>query len=202
MRAVNLLPSDLQERRKPVPLPVLVACAGIALAAALLTATYVSASASVGERQDRLAELTGRLAALPRPETTPQTVTSLAQERNVRIAALSAALSQRVPWDRVLREVSLVLPEDVWLTSLDASVPASSSTEQPSSASQAAPATDGFTLVGFTYSQDAVARLLARLSVVPDLDDVSLQQATKSDLGRHRVVQFTIAANIRGGGTS
>ena len=36
------------------------------------------------------------------------------------LGALSAALGGRIAWDRVLRQVSLVLPEDVWLTVLSA----------------------------------------------------------------------------------
>ena len=48
---------------------------------------------------------------------------ALAAEKGARVGALSAALTSRIAWDRVLRQVSLVLPEDVWLTSLSATAP-------------------------------------------------------------------------------
>jgi len=41
------------------------------------------------------------------------------------VTALSAALTSRVAWDRVFREFSLVLPDDVWLTTLSAKSPIS-----------------------------------------------------------------------------
>src|SRR5207302_1216483 len=58
----------------------------------------------------------------------------LRAERDQRVAALAAALSQRVAWDRILRQISSILPEDVWLTSIDAQSPtadAASSTPAP-----------------------------------------------------------------------
>ncbi len=36
----------------------------------------------------------------------------------------------------------------------------------------------GFTLKGYTYSQDGVARVLSRLMVVPDLSNVQLASST------------------------
>ena len=54
-----------------------------------------------------------------------------------------------------------------------------------------------------TYSQAAVARLLSRLTVVPDLVNVQLQQSTRTKLGSANAVHFTIAADVRrpGGGS-
>ena len=87
---------------------------------------------------------------------------ALAAEKSARVGALSAALTSRVAWDRVLRQVSLVLPEDVWLTNLAATAPS------PAAAARApSTGTSGFTLTGSTYSQNGVARFLSRLSRDP-----------------------------------
>ena len=61
----------------------------------------------------------------------------------------------------------------------------------------------GLTLDGYTYSQPAVARLLTRLAVIPDLVNVQLQQSTATKIGSTPVVHFTIAADVRkpGGGS-
>ena len=54
-----------------------------------------------------------------------------------------------------------------------------------------------FVVTGFTSSQKAVARVIDRLSVLPWLSDVSLQQSTRADTGRGgKAVQFTIGANL------
>jgi len=109
------------------------------------------------------------------------------------IGALSAALSGRLAWDRVLREVSLVLPDDVWLTSLSATAPSTAS--GTSSA--------GFSINGRTYSHDGVARLLARLSVVPHLSNIQLQHSTiaVSDSGR-QLVEFSLNATVKAAGSA
>jgi Tfp pilus assembly protein PilN len=128
-----------------------------------------------------------------------QTQNALATDKQTRVTALGTALSRRVAWDRIFRELSLVLPEDVWLATLSAKAPVSSSV-----ASAPAPPATGtsvaatqFTLDGYTYSHAAVARLLSRLSVVPDLVNVQLQQSTLTKVGTAQVVHFVIAADIR-----
>jgi len=60
-------------------------------------------------------------------------------------------------------------------------------------------AATAFTLQGSTYSQASVARLLARLQVVPDLTNVQLQSSTASVIGSQRIINFTIVSDIRKG---
>jgi hypothetical protein len=55
------------------------------------------------------------------------------------------------------------------------------------------------TIEGYTYSHDAVARLLTRLSVIPDLKNVWLQKSLRTELGGRAVVTFTILSDVRPG---
>ena len=110
------------------------------------------------------------------------------------MTALSAALASRVSWDRVFREFSLVLPDDVWLTELSAKSPISPATNASSSTGTGTPSE--FTITGRTYSHDGVARLLSRLQVVPDLTNVQLVSSTLAKVGNQDVVEFSIAADI------
>ena len=91
--------------------------------------------------------------------------------------------------------MSLLQPEDVWLTNLAATAP---TTGAPASGT-AAPAS-GFTLTGSTYSQNGVARFLSRLSVIPDLANVRLQSSQSAVVGKRELVQFTILADLRAAG--
>ena len=93
----------------------------------------------------------------------------------------------------MLRQVSLVLPEDVWLTNLSAAAP---------DPTQAAAAGTGFTLTGATYSQNGVARFLSRLAVIPDLANVRLQSSQSQLLNERELVQFTILADVRAPGSA
>jgi Tfp pilus assembly protein PilN len=189
MRAVNLLPKDV-EAPKQGPSTVAVALGATAvLAAALLAIGRVSADSSVSDRQTALAAAQADLASLPALPAQPSSSSAIPQERAARVAALSAALTTRVAWDRVLREVSLVLPDDVWLTQLNGQVPGSGSTgAQPG---------QGLHLTGYTYSQASVARLLSRLQVIPDLAGVTLNSSTAATIGKRPVVQFDVGADLK-----
>jgi Tfp pilus assembly protein PilN len=194
VRAVNLLPRDDGRGRSRQTNPVAVGgVAAFVAMTAILAALFLVASAGVADKQEHLDAVQSELAATPVPPPAPASASALEQEKGQRITALSAALASRMAWDRVLRELSLVLPEDVWLSTLSAKAPV---------ATPGAP-TAGFTITGQTYSHDGVARLLARLAVVPHLSGIQLQHSsqTTSEGGR-RVVEFSIQAVVKTPGTA
>ena len=197
MRAVNLLPRDTGQRTiKKESLPVLIgACSGV-LVAAVLGAMFMMGSGKIAAQQRKLDDLNRIYQALPPPPAGPSAAQQqLAGEQSARVTALSTALTSRVAWDRVFREFSLVLPEDVWLTTLTAKSPISPVTNVATSTPGGAPSQ--FTIQGRTYSHDGVARLLSRLQVVPDLTNVQLLSSTLSKVGGQDVVDFSIVADIK-----
>jgi Tfp pilus assembly protein PilN len=153
-------------------------------------------SGKVAAQQRKVDDLNRTYQALPPPPAGPSAAQQqLAGEQSARVSALSTALTSRVAWDRVFREFSLVLPEDVWLTTLSAKSPISPLTNVPTSTGVGAPSE--FTIQGRTYSHDGVARLLSRLQVVPDLTNVQLISSSLSKVGGQDVVEFSIAADIK-----
>jgi len=196
MRAVNLLPRDQSARTiRKESVPVLVgACSGL-LVVAVLGAMFMVGSGKVAAQQRKLDDLNREYHALPAPPPGPTVAEQqLAGEKDARVSALSTALTSRVSWDRVFREFSLVLPDDVWLTTLSAKSPISPTTN---AASSSGGAPSEFIITGRTYSHDGVARLLSRLQVVPDLINVQLVSSTLSKVAGQDVVDFSIAADIR-----
>jgi Tfp pilus assembly protein PilN len=198
MRAVNLLPRDERAKRTPAQnAPVFVGLGLLLLVSVGLSVMFLGASSSVTDKRNALGDAKARLAVLPPlPHAQTAVEAGLADEQKARVSAVTAALSRRVSWDRVLREFATVLPSDVWLTSLNAKAPSS-----PASAAPAAPvapgsAPTGFVMNGYTYSQDGVARLLSRLAVLPELHNVQLQTSSLSKVGDQHVVQFTILADV------
>ena len=193
MRAVNLLPRDDARTRSRQTNPVVLGgvIAGVA-ATAIIAAAFLTVSAGVADKQERLDAAQAELDATPVPPPADTSAATLQQEKGQRVVALSTALAKRVAWDRILRELSLVLPEDVWLTTMSAKAP-----------SEVADAPAGFTLTGKTYSHDGVARLLSRLAVVPHLSAVQLQHSsvTPTEAGRP-VVEFSIQALIKAPGAA
>jgi Tfp pilus assembly protein PilN len=200
MRAVNLLPRGHGQRSvKKESLPVLVGACAALLVAAVLGAMFLMGSGKVAAEQRKVDDLNRRFQALPPPPPGPSAAQQqLAGEQGARVAALTSALTSRVSWDRVFREFSLILPDDVWLTSLTAKSPISPATNSTTGST----VPSQFIIQGRTYSHDGVARLLSRLQVIPDLTNVQLQSSTLSKVGEQDVVEFSIAADIRVAGSA
>jgi Tfp pilus assembly protein PilN len=184
VRAVNLLPQD--ERRKGLDegarTPLLLAAGGVALVtiAATFFASMASVSAS-GTRSD-VDSVEAAISALPTPPEQAVSQNVLIQERSDRVSALAQALTGRVSFDRLFRQLSYVFPEDAWLTQLDATAP-----EAPVPAGAvAAPAAEStdLTIQGGTWSHEKVAVVLARLASVPSLSNVRLTASTRVEPGQ------------------
>ena len=205
MRAVNLLPRQAVEQKRERPNGVALG-AGIAGAAVLLVlvAGFLLANRSVDRQRHALADARAMLAATPAKKLSAQTQAfraTLLSQREQRSLALAAAIGKRVAWDRILRRVALVMPDDVWLQSLTGSMPLdSTATPTTTTTPSALPATaTALTIQGYTYSQDSVARLLERLEVVPDLKNVQLQTSQSQQINNRTVISFTIVSDIRNG---
>jgi Tfp pilus assembly protein PilN len=225
MRAVNLLPRE-EPRRAGPPLTVQeqVVLAAPLVAIAIVLAGFLLASAKVNGEKRTVSGLQQDLSAIPKPKQ-PVVNQALVSQHDSRVAALAQALSGRVAWDRILREISSILPEDVWLTSLNVQSPDASSTSAPTPAPAATTTTTSttttptsttstppststnsggtrpLTIDGYTYSQEGVARFMARLSVIPELVNVTLQRSALTGVSEHNVVAFTIQADLRGPGS-
>ncbi len=205
MRAVNLLPkTDQYKTTRKQNVPVLISTALIVLVTGLIGVTYLSSKGTAESKSSELEGAKAELALLPsvadiNAKDAPRR--TLKTEHDARVTALSSALTRRVSWDRILREISLVLPNDVWLRNMSATSPTPASGTSPAVTPPGLPPTL-MTIEGSTYSHDAVARLITRLSVIPDLKNVWL---TKSELGAiagRPIVSFTILADVRQSGAT
>lgn len=216
MRAINLLPRDDKRRGRSGPpnAVVMTGIIGAVVVTALLCGLLVMAHGKVKSKQAELTGLQQELAAIPQPaQDQVNRADALAADKQARITALNAALERRVAWDRVLREFSMVLPDDVWLLRLSGQPPtlSTSQTGPASSSSAAASSTPGaptpspestdlnvmFLVEGFTYSQSGVARLMSRMQVVPDFEHVQLLSSTRADENGRAIYHFRVGADIR-----
>jgi Tfp pilus assembly protein PilN len=180
--------------------------AAFAVPVVALGAMLLPAKSDVSGKESELDSLKAELATLPEPSG-PGIDTTIKGEQARRAAVVADVLSRRTAWDRVLRDLSLVLPKDVWLTSLQGAVPQPLSIAVTPAAAAAPPPTgsvpslpNGIKLNGHTFNQAGVARLLARLATVPTLTDVQLVNSTTVDKNKKKVIQFEIAAGLRGAG--
>lgn len=175
MRPVNLIPPDLR-RGDSAPLrtgPLAYIVVG-ALALVLVGVTlFVLASNEVAEKKDEVATLKKEdAAAKARAERlAPYTQFKAASEQ--RVEAVTSLANSRFDWPRVMRELALVLPDDVLLTDLSAGS-RSGEGEGEEFAGVGGPSMQ---LSGCTTGQDAVARFVRTLKDIDGVTRVGLKSS-------------------------
>jgi Tfp pilus assembly protein PilN len=178
MRAVNLLPRDAEVARGgSARLPILLAVGVVAGLTVLFAIATMQASSKAAESRGDLELAQSALAALPKADDGAPAAPELATERSNRLAALRTALGTRAPVDRFFRDLSYVVPEDVWLTGLNVTVVSPTAQSTPSPAADAA--ASSVTIDGATYSQAAIARFVSRLGALGSLANAHLTESTR-----------------------
>jgi len=198
MHAFDLMPKE-ETREKGARVgraKIAAALLGLVLIAGL-AAAYLYTGAGVMSKQGELDDLRAQLAELQVPAEEPSSgAPALAGEGQGRTTALSAALAVRIAWDRVLREVSLVVPEDVWLTQLSASTPNAAQGGAAPAVATGSTSPNSLAAVGFAGSQESVALFLSRLESIPELTSVQLQASTRTESETGRAYSFTVLAGV------
>jgi Tfp pilus assembly protein PilN len=185
LRAVNLLPQD-QRRRAPSESTGKGAYAVVGLLAVLLVmaVVYVLTSNQVTERQSRVAVVkaeANRLEALAAQRNSFADFARIAQTRLVSVAGVAET---RFDWERLMRELSRIMPEGSWLQSTDASILGDPAAEgAPTSTSTtptAVPVGPTATLEGCTPEQSDVAQMMVRLRQVHRVSEVTLNESAQA----------------------
>ena len=121
MRAVNLMPREERGSRLELGrLPLFAAAGGVVVVTAAAFLLASSASSGVDATRAEIQAVEAEIAKLPTAPDSEVSVGMIAAERSNRVAALAAALQSRTAFDRVLRDIALVLPGNAWLTQLEA----------------------------------------------------------------------------------
>ena len=190
MRPVNLIPPEERRgERAPMrtgPLAyVVVAVLAIGLVAVTLT---VVASNQVSDRKAEKASLESQVAEAQAEAQQVQSFADFASVQQTRETTVSTLAQSRFDWERVLRELAIVIPDDVWITNLNATVSADAAAAQgsgsgASTSSSASAVSDTISgpsleIQGCAGGHEAVARFLA---VVHDIDGVTRATVMSSE---------------------
>lgn len=183
MRPVNLIPSEERAgSRRPLrggPLAYVIVAA---LALALLGVTVlVITDNQISERKSEVAQLQSEVAAAEAKASSLSAYTQFHSVREQRVATVTSLADSRFDWVRVMHELALILPGNVWLTNLTGTVNSSVSPGGGASVSLRStipgPALE---LVGCATSQDAVAGFI---QAVKEIDGVTRVAVPSSALG-------------------
>lgn len=164
-RRINLLPPELLARRKARQVWASIGAAGVALLV-VLVAVYGLQAARLGNERKKLemqkevnADLQRRAAGLAQFERAQQELAN----REKLLLQLTAA---EVRWSALLADVSLVIPSNVWLTSLNGSIKEAGQEAPPAPGTAATPGIGEIQMGGVTFEHVDVARWLTRLADV------------------------------------
>jgi Tfp pilus assembly protein PilN len=182
MRPVNLLPPELRQgARAPMktgPLPYILIGGLVAILAGI--ALLVTTGNQISERESEFTQLSQEDAAAVQEAKRLAAYTQFETLHEQRLATITSLADSRFDWERVMRELSLVLPHSVWLTELSASASAESSAGGGASL-RGAIAGPALELVGCATGQEAVAGFVTALKDIDGVTRVGVESAELSD---------------------
>lgn len=180
MRPVNLLPESQRKRRsegggnnaKPflIVLTVLLVMTGVYVITANNATSRANQTVEASAEADQLEARAGALGGFG----------DFAQTKEARVAAVRELADSRFDWERMVRELSRVIPAGGWLTAVKAS--ATGETTSTAGGSSDASGSPTATLTGCLPRQTEVAQLMLRLRRMYRAEDVSLTSSVISDL--------------------
>jgi Tfp pilus assembly protein PilN len=188
MRSVNLIPEGerpgggASAGRSGGAVYVLLAALAIVV---VLLGTHTYLSKRAGDAQAKADALTAQATQVEAQATALQGQTSFATLRTKRVETVTALVRSRFDWSHALRELARVVPADVTLEGLTASLSPGAGSGSASGAAggggvRAALPNPAFELQGCAASQDQVASMLTDLRRIDDVVRVSLESSEKS----------------------
>lgn len=187
MRPVNLIPpEDRRGEQAPLrtgPLPYILLGALVAVLIGITAMVLVDNQISESKSEVAILENEDAVAAARAQHLAAYTQFQSMSEQQM--ATVQSLADSRFDWERVMRELSLVLPGNVWLVGLSATASPAVALDAGSSSSSGAalraqvpgPALE---LNGCALSQDAVAGFVTALK---DIDGVTRVGVQSSELG-------------------
>ncbi len=193
MRPINLIPSDIKLKRIRQETGIFPYVVTGALAVIVLgVLAYVLMQNQVTSKKDEVAELTSKVTKAQTEADAISEYGKFAELKLARQASLGLIAQSRFPWAEVLFDISKALPSNAWLTEATGKVSpaASSGGESDSDSSKGGGGDDSegvsvpgptIELIGCTYRQIDVARMMTRLRNVSGVRQVLLKESKEKE---------------------
>ena len=188
MRPVNLIPpEDRRGDKAPLrsgPLSyVVIGALALVLVAVLL---MVTTSNDIADKEEQVAQLEADLETATAEAERLAPYAEFATLRVEREATIASLAQSRFDWERVMRELALVIPEDVTLTNINGSA----FENAEGSASTTPIGAPNLTISGCAASHESVARFVAALEDIDGVTRVGLArtEAVETESGAEGAV--------------
>jgi Tfp pilus assembly protein PilN len=197
VRRINLVPSSERARTKTDVGVLLLIIVGVVVLAGIAF-SYYSFNNQLSSKQDELAQLQGENAQIVAQLASLAEFDALAQKKKDTETLIQALYAGRTLVSQVLGDMSLVVPDNAWFTSLTVNAPVKTIGGDPA-APGAGDSAGSVDIQGNTYSFEDVATFLVRMELVPGLVDINLSSATSASSGfdpKKTVKSFSISGGL------
>lgn len=184
MRPVNLLP---ESSRPHLPSGKLggsaYAVVGVLAVVLVMAVAYVLTSNGISDKQAGIASAEAEAAEARARAGSFSAFSSFAQIKEARVSSVRDLAAGRFDWERLMREVSHVIPDDVWLLGMTASTGPQDASGGAAAATPGAPVpvTPSLALNGCAKGQPSVAALMVRLRKLHLAQEVQLTDSARED---------------------
>jgi Tfp pilus assembly protein PilN len=188
VKAVNLIPANQRRGggagRSGGAVYALLAALGLVVIASVV---YVLSANTVTSRKDELARLQAQTQAAQAEANALSPYKQFSALKQTRITTIQQLASSRFDWERVMRKLAIVVPSDVWLTSLLGTVSPAVTVDAAAGGAGGGSTTGlrsalpvpAIELVGCTTGQAQVSRFMSRLRAIDGVTRVSLSSSDK-----------------------
>jgi type IV pilus assembly protein PilN len=186
MIRINLLPESDRRQGRGIKLPsislgapiVIWLVAGLVVVGGVITAIAMLQSSKIRSYEQKIAEAREEADRLAPQLERIRKLTREREEVNRRLAVIAALDRDRYFRVQLLNDVSMQLPQNCWLLSLQ---------EQGGTSMM---------IEGVTFSNYLIADLMNNLEKTDRFDAVNLTIAQEGKIMDHRVIQFTLQSNV------
>jgi Tfp pilus assembly protein PilN len=185
MRPVNLIPPE-ERRGEQAPLrsgPLAYVVVGVLVAALVGVTALVLTNNQIAEHETEIAKLEQEDAAATAKAERLAAYIQFQSLSEQRVATVASLADSRFDWERVMRELALVLPGDVWLVGLTASATPGSGGGGGGSGLRGAAPGPALELSGCAKGQEGVAGFVTALKDIEGVTRVGVQSSELPDAG-------------------
>jgi Tfp pilus assembly protein PilN len=177
MRPINLLPPRYRPARASGDRPGIgYAAIGVLAVLLVMAVLYVVTNNQINDAEKKTADAQAEQAVAEAKIGQLQAFGDFATLKTSREAAVKGVAELRFDYERLMREVALVLPHDTYLTSFSAS----SGGGAAATAGTATATGPSVTVAGCAPSHQGVATAVVRLRQLHNVTDVNLTNSTKA----------------------
>jgi Tfp pilus assembly protein PilN len=198
MPRVNLLPPEIAEKHKVRKAQLAMVATGLA-AVAVVGVMYTQQSAKVSQATEAKTEALAKTTQLNQQLADLRPVQDAYAQVDLARSTLASAMAYDVQWSQYLHDLTLRIPDNVWLTSYTVKLdPAAAAAAAPGGGTGPVldPGLGTVTFTGVAFTHDDVAAWLESLGKQKGYANAYFTSAVEALIGEHKVVNFTTTTQL------